>query len=219
MLFHHYAFFCSKSSFAFQYSGFFFCLFSFVLALSILVLISAQLVLYPRYVRTSQDKALQIPHSWHCPCSPADCNTHFLGSRVWGLKDLRDPVHKRRVSEMLSATSLPAYGPCSLRSQSQGHHGPWTQAFPWLESGSGLRVFPCVQTSCVKLNESQYLRIWISLRNFLEEIQKLLPEGRRRDDFKGHTNRRILPNYVNGSNWNKMFTCNIFESEESYLMG
>lgn len=79
-------------------------------------------------------------------------------------------------------------------------------------------VFPlCPDQRCeteqISFSEYEFLQkiSWMKLRNFLSEG--------RRDDFKGHTNHRILPNYINGSNWNKMFAYNIFGSEGSYLMG
>lgn len=85
-----------------------------------------------------------------------------------------------------------------------------------LESVSCLTVFPCVQISCMKLNKSQHLWVWVSLGNSWRKFRKFW--RRRKDDFKSHTNHRIL-NCINDGNWNKMFACNIFGSEGSYLMG
>lgn len=144
-------------------------------------------------------RPFQLPlRTVHVPLQNA---TGTLSSRAWGPKDCRDPNQKRFSSEILSAMSPPAYGPYSLHAPSQGHW-PLDVALPLSEYQWFKNFYLCPD----QLYEAGQTTASLTLnfpRNFLEEVQKLLSE--RSDDFKDHTNHRILSNYLPGSNGNKIF--------------
>lgn len=184
------SYFCSKYSFVFQYSGF---LFVFILIVRMLVLVSAQPLFYPKCIRTNQDWAPQTPHSKHRPC--------FLGSRVLRDQGLQGSCPER-VQFRDPLCNFPAsVWPCSLAlSKSRGSR-PLEAAPPIAAKHQWLKSFSLCP-DCVKLNKSQHLGMSFSKY-----------EGRKNEDFKGHTNHSILPNYLNGKNRNKTFASNIFGSK------
>lgn len=127
---------------------------------------------------------------------PCQGSMHFLGSRVWELKDPR--IREKGWIQRSSATPL---RPCSFTLLSLVI---MAQAALPLAEASVFQEFPSVLTLCVTLNEPQHL-FHPNMNEKRVTILKILVTQ--------------FFNCLNGRNWNKMFSWNILGTEGSYLTG